>query len=463
MSLFVREKSFYKTFFTLTVIIGLQNVITFGINLSDNLMIGGYSESALSGVALANQIQFVLQMLVMGVGEGMVIMSARYWGAKNIGSIKKISSIGMRISILVGLVMWAIIFFFPEAVLSLFTNDVNVIAEGTNYLKIICFSYIFFSITSILVAILRSVETVKIGFILSTSTLIINVCLNYILIYGHFGFPSLGVQGAAIATLTSRIIELIIIIIFVKRFDQKIYLKLRDFLQFELDLFKQYINLGSPIIMSNFIWGLAMAVQTAILGHMGAAAIAANSIATTIFGIVAVAVFASASATTVLIGKTIGEGNVNKIKSYAKTLQILYLIIGFCTGIILFFTKDFVLDFYTISTEARSLALQFMTVLSITVCGTAYQMPALTGIVRSGGDTKFVLINDTIFMWMIVLPASALCAFVFELSPLITFICLKSDQILKCFVAIVKVNRFKWIRTFDSAADEMEEKVLKAN
>ncbi|MBS4194282.1 MATE family efflux transporter [Lederbergia citri] len=463
MSLFVREKSFYKTFFTLTVIIGLQNIITFGINLSDNLMIGGYSEYALSGVALANQIQFVLQMLVMGVGEGMVIMASRYWGAKNIVSIKKISSIGMRISILVGLIMWAIIFFFPEAVLSLFTKDANVISEGTKFLKIICFSYIFFSITSILIAILRSVETVKIGFILSISTLIINVCLNYILIYGHFGFPSLGVQGSAIATLTSRIIELMIIIIYVKRFDQKIYLKLRDFIHVELDLFKQYINLGSPIIMSNFIWGLAMAVQTAILGHMGAAAIAANSIATTVFGIVAVAVFASASATTVLIGKTIGEGNVNKIKSYAKTLQILYVIIGFFTGVLLFLTKGLVLDFYTISEEARSLALQFMTILSISVIGTAYQMPALTGIVRSGGDTKFVLINDTIFMWMIVLPASALCAFVFNLSPLITFICLKSDQILKCFVAIVKVNRFRWIRTFDSKENEIDEKILKAN
>ncbi|MBS4199299.1 MATE family efflux transporter [Bacillus sp. FJAT-49732] len=463
MSLFVREKSFYKTFFTLTVIIGLQNIITFGINLSDNLMVGGYSEYALSGVALANQIQFVLHMLVMGVGEGVVIMASRYWGAKNIVSIKKISSIGMSLAISVGLIMWAIIFFFPEDVLSLFTKDVNVISEGTKFLQIICFSYVFFAITSILLAILRSVETVKIGFILSTSTLIINVCLNYILIYGHFGFPSLGVQGSAIATLTSRIIEFIIIIIFVKRFDQKIYLKLRDFFNIEFGLFKQYINLGSPIIMSNFIWGLAMAVQTAILGHMGAAAIAANSIATTVFGIVAVAVFASASATTVLIGKTIGEGNVNKIKSYAKTLQILYLIIGFCTGVLLFITKGLVLDFYSISEEARSLALQFMTVLSITVCGTAYQMPALTGIVRSGGDTKFVLINDTIFMWMIVLPASALCAFVFELSPLITFICLKSDQILKCFVAIVKVNRFKWIRTFDSAADEVDGKILKAN
>ncbi|TVY11364.1 MATE family efflux transporter [Paenibacillus cremeus] len=449
MSLFVREKSFYKTFFTLTAIIGLQNIITFGVNLSDNLMIGGFSESALSGVAIANQIQFVLQMLVMGVGEGLVIMASRYWGAKDIESIKKISSIGMRLSILVGLMMWVVVFLFPQVCLSLFTNNESVISEGEKFIKIISFSYFFFSITSILLATMRSVETVKIGFILSSTTLIVNVCLNYLLIYGHYGFPKLGVQGAAVATLSARIIELIIVCIYVKYFDRKIQLKLRDFFKMELPLFKQYLSLGSPILMSNFIWGLAMGTQTAILGHMGAAAIAANSIATTVFQIVSVVVFASASATTVVIGKTIGEGHIDKIKAYAKTLQILYLFVGVFTGILLFFTKDHVLDFYTISSEARVLALQFMTVLSITVVGTAYQMPSLTGIVRSGGDTKFVLYNDTIFMWLIVLPASALSAFVFDLSPYIIFICLKSDQILKCFVAIVKVNRFKWIRGFE--------------
>ncbi|GAE07166.1 Na++ driven multidrug efflux pump [Paenibacillus sp. JCM 10914] len=202
--------------------------------------------------------------------------------------------------------------------------------------------------------------------------------------------------------------------------------------------------------MSNAIWGLAMGAQTAILGHMGESAIAANSIANTIFQMVTVIVYASASATAVIIGKTIGEGRMGTIKTYAKTLQLLYVLLGLVTGAVLFFIKDYVLGLYAISSEAKTLALHFMTVLSITVVGTAYQMPALTGIVRSGGDTRFVLYNDLIFMWLIVLPSSALCAFVFDLSPLTVFICLKSDQILKCFVAIVKVNRFRWIRAFAS-------------
>lgn len=450
MSLWVRETSFYKSFFRLTLMIALQNVITLGVNLSDNLMLGGYSESALSGVALANQIQFILHMLVMGAAEGLVILSSRNWGAKNMEAIKKSASIGMRIALLVSILMWMIVFLFPHACMSLFTNETRVIAEGAQYLRIICFSYMFFAITNVLLATLRSVEIVRIGFIVSLSTLIINVCLNYVLIYGHLGFPKMGVSGSATATLVARIIETVIVITFIKRFDRRLMLKLKDFFRIDKELFKQFLRIGSPILMANALWACAMGAQSAILGHMGESAIAANSVATTVFQLVTVITYASASATAVIIGKTIGEGHVSKIITYSKTMQMLYVAIGLMTGLVLFITKDYVTGLYSISADAKTLAVQFMTVLSITVVGTAYQMPALTGIVRSGGDTKFVLYNDFIFMWLVVLPASTICAFVLDLSPLLTFICLKCDQILKCFVAIVKVNRFKWIRTFNT-------------
>lgn len=450
MSLFVRESRFYHTFFRLTLIIGLQNVISFGVNLSDNIMLGGYSEAALSGVALANQIQFLLQMLVMGAAEGLVILASRAWGAGDVAPVKKAASIGMRTALLLSLLLWGIVFFFPHASLSVFTNDAEVISEGVKYVRIICFSYLFFAVTNIMLAALRSVETVRVGFYVSLSTLIINICLNYVLIYGHLGFPELGIRGSAIATLSARIIETVIVLIYVKKFDAKVRFKLKDFRKIELPLFRRYLAVGSPILMSNAVWGFAMGAQTAILGHLGAASIAANSIATTIFQIVTVITYASASATAVVIGKTIGAGQTDKIKPYSKTLQLLYLLIGICTGLILFITKGYVLHFYSVSEDAKALAMQFMTVLSVTVIGTAYQMPALTGIVRSGGDTRFVLYNDFIFMWLIVLPSSALCAFVWGLSPVVVFICLKSDQILKCFVALVKVNRYKWVRMFGS-------------
>lgn len=189
-----------------------------------------------------------------------------------------------------------------------------------------------------------------------------------------------------------------------------------------------------------------MAVQTAILGRLGKPVISANSIATTIFQVVSVISYGAASSSSILIGKTIGENRIDKVRKYAKTLQILYLFIGLGTGVILFCFKDAVVGLYAVSEETRRLAIQFITVLSISVCGTSYQVAVLTGIVRGGGDTRFVLFNDMIFMWGLVIPSAALSAFVFHFPPLIVFICLKADQILKCFVAVVKVNRYTWIR-----------------
>ncbi len=448
--LFVKDKGFYKTFFVLTLSIALQNVIVFSVNLADNIMLGAYNETALSGVALVNQIQFLLQMLIMGIGEGMIVLAARYWGRGDIESIRKVTNIGLRLGIICSLLLFSAVFFFPDFCLGLFTNDAAVIGEGVQYLKIICFSYLFFAMTNVLISTLRSVETVKIAFIVSFSTLIINVCLNYVLIYGNFGAPRLGARGAAIATLTARIIEFIIMFVYIKYFDKKILLRMKHLKKIDFTYLKSFFKIGIPVVASNALWGIAMGVQTAILGHMGAAAIAANSIATTIFQILSVVAYGSSSATAVVIGKTIGEGKNDLVKQYAVTLQMLYLGIGIASGIGLYLFKDFILQFYTISEETRQLALQFITVLSVTIIGTTYEVACLVGIVRSGGDTKFVLYNDTIFMWMIVIPASALSAFVFHLSPLIVFICLKSDQILKCFVAVIKVNRFRWIRNIDT-------------
>lgn len=441
------KKSFYKSFFKLTAMLAMQNILTFSVNLADNIMLGTYSESALSGAALVNQIQFLLQMAVMGVGEGVIVLSSQYWGKRQTEPLKKIANIAMKIALAVSAVLFLAVFLFPRGALSLLTNERNVIDEGIKYLAIICFSYPMFAVTNSLLAVLRSVETVRIGFIVSGSTLCINICLNSLLIYGNFGFPEMGIAGAAVATLVSRTVETAIVCLYCKFKDKKIALTLSDFLKrSDRELFGDYLKVGLPVILSNAVWGIAMAVQTAILGRLGASSIAANSIATTVFQIMTVVSYASSSATSVLVGKTIGAGGIDSVKRYIKPLQLIYLAIGILTGTALFLSRGVIIDFYSVSKETAELAMQFMAVLSVTAVGTSYQVAVLTGIVRGSGETQFVLYNDSIFMWLIVIPSAALCAFVFKTPPVIVFICLKSDQILKCFVAFVKVNMFKWGR-----------------
>ncbi|MDR3086083.1 MAG: MATE family efflux transporter, partial [Christensenellaceae bacterium] len=235
-------------------------------------------------------------------------------------------------------------------------------------------------------------------------------------------------------------------------------MKIGDFLRFDAALFWDYIKVGLPVIGAGAVWGLAMGVQTAILGRMGSSAIAANSIQGTIFSILTVLSYGGASAASVTTGKIIGRGDGGKLREYVRSMQLLFLLLGCLACGLLLGCKDLILQFYQVTPETYALAGQFLNVVAFTSIGTSYQVACLTGIVRGGGDTKFVLINDTIFMWLVVLPASALCAFVWNLPPVIVFLALKSDQILKCFVAIWHVNfhGYRWVRKLTKASPAAE-------
>ena len=446
MKLFVKDRNFYKTFFSMTGIIAMQNLITFAVNLADNVMIGGYSQTALSGVAMVNQIQFLLQMLMLGTGSAIGVLGAQYWGKKELQPIRKATSIGVLLGAIIAAVLMGLVFFFPRQAVGLLTNEQSVIAEGSKYLVIICFSYVPFAISNNLLSALRSVETVKIGFVVNLLALVVNIVLNYGLIYGRLGMPEMGVEGAAIATLTARLTEFAVVAVYVLLLDKKICWRPGHLLHIDRLMFKDYIRVGMPLILANGIWGIAMSVQTAILGRLGEDTIAANSIATTIFQVVSVVAYAASNASSVITGKTVGEGDIPRVKAYTRTMQILFLAIGVVTGAVLFSCTDLIIGLYDVTPAAAELSRQFILVLSVTVVGTAYQCSCLTGIVTGGGDTKFVLINDLIHQWLIVIPAAFLSAFVFPAPLWVVFACLKADQILKCFVAIVKVNRYRWIR-----------------
>ncbi len=445
MKLFVRDKKFYKAFLSMTAILALQNLITFAVNLADNVMIGSYSQTAMSGVAIVNQVQFLLQMLMLGTGSAIGVLGSQYWGKKELTPIRKVTSIGLTFGIIFAAAMTVLVLALPRQVLGLLTNEQAVIDEGVKYLQIICFSYIIFGITQNLLSALRAVETVRIGFVVNLLALVVNIILNYGLIGGNLGMPELGVKGAAIATLSARVVEFLVVVIYVLFFDKKICWRPKHLLHMDKTMLRDYVRVGLPLILSNGLWGIAMSVQTAILGRLGDDTIAANSIATTLFQVVSVVCYASGNASAVVIGKTVGEGDIPRVKAYAKTLQIIYIIIGILSGATLFFSRNLILGLYDVTPAADALARQFITLLSVSVVGTSYQCAALTGIVTGGGDTKFVLINDLIHQWLIVIPGAFLSAFVFHWPLWATFLCLKSDQILKCFVAVIKVNRYKWI------------------
>lgn len=443
----MKDKALYRHLFSLALPIALQNMISFSVSLTDNMMVGRLGEVAISGVYVCNQIQIVLQMLVVGLGTAQLVLAAQYWGKNDKESVKDIVSIAVKFAVICAVIFWITVFFFPTQLLGLYTNNPEVIMEATKYIKIFCFSYVFFAISNVLLASMRCIGTVKIGLYVSIISFFINVLLNWILIFGRFGFPAMGIRGSATATLITRIIEFFVVAYYVLVVDKKLVLKARDFLRMNSVLIKDFLRYGLPVLLGDLLWGMNLTVQGAIVGRLGTSSISAVSIANTLFSVISVGVYGTASASAVIVGNAVGEGDREHIKYISRKFQKVFLYIGVGTGLFLFAIKDLVLSFYEISSDTLSIARAIMIVLSITVVGTAYQMSTLTGIVRAGGAVHFVLVNDLIFIWGVVIPLSYIMAFVFHMPTWIVFLCLKSDQLLKCIVAVIKVNRYDWIKT----------------
>jgi len=442
----VKKTEFYKTLLMLAVPMVLQNLLSISVTLADNIMVGQLGETAVAGVMVANQVQNLLAALTFGISATLVILAAQYWGKRDIESVKAVASIGIKVALAVGLAVSIAVIAAPAAVLRIFTDEAAVIAEGVRYIRILAFSYVFFCLTQTLMGAMRCVEVVRIGVVVSFSTLIISVALNYILIFGNLGFPALGIEGAAIATLTARVMEAVIMIVYVRFIDQKLKIRFLELVATNRQLLSDFFRYGMPVMVGDVSWAMVGTAQVAILGRLGEAAMAANSITVVLFMLITVVIWGVSGASSVIIGKTVGSGDYDLVKQYARTMQLIFVAIGLITGFGIFALRDVFISLYNFSGETQLLARQFMTIMSLSVIFTAYHAPCFVGIIRAGGDTKFVFIVDAICGWLQVLPMAFVAAFVFDAPAWVVFFFLRSDQFYKWIIAIIKTNRFKWIK-----------------
>lgn len=461
MAVFTKDRSFYRSLVTLAVPISLQNLVTFAVSFADNVMIGSLGDDAISGVYIGGQLQSVLQMFVGGIEGAILILAAQYWGKKDTQSIRKVVSIGIKFALAVGLLSSLVAVLFPQWVIRAFTTEPGVIQEGAAYVQIVGFTYLFFSVSQVMIAAMRSVETARIGLYISCMALVINVCLNYVFIFGHFGFPAMGVRGAALATLVSRILEMCVGIGYVFFVDQKLRFGLKDLLHTDRQLLRDFIRYGLPVIGGQVVWAINSLANTKILGYYSAGVIAAASITGMLHNLVYVWMNGMSSAVGIITGKTVGAGQYEKMKEYSKTVQMIFLFVGLISGAAVFLARDGFISLYNASPEAQAYSRQFINVISVTIIGTCYQAACLFGLVKSGGDISFVFKNDTIFVFLVVIPSSLLAMWL-GAPPWVVFACLKCDQILKCFVAIVKINRYNWMKnlTRDNTSQEEKERAV---
>lgn len=444
---FTQDRDFYRQLFSLLIVVALQNLVAYSVNMADNIMLGSYSQNALSGAAVVNQIFFLVQQLTLSIGDSLVALGAQYWGQKRPQPIRTLTGTALKLAAGCGIVLILLCTILARPILTLFTPDEAILAEGLRYLSVIKFTFLLFLVTNVLLASLRSVKTVQISFSIAVVSLIINVFINYALIFGHFGCPELGIVGAATGTLIARSIELLIVLIYLWKGDKKLRL-LSDFSLFRKDklLSFDYRKTAVPVIFSSMLWAVSVPLQTAVLGHLSSDAIAANSVATTFYQYLKVIVVAMSSSSAVMIGSAIGKGEQKRIRSDARTLSVIDLGLGACLALILFLLRGPLLSFYALTDSAMVMADHLIIIMSVVMVGMSYQMPVGSGIIRGGGDVKFMLYLNLISVWCIVTPLSFASAFWWRWPVEWVVLMLQSDQIFKCIPIFLRFRTYRWAR-----------------
>lgn len=437
------KKNFYRTVFSLVIPMAIQNLINVGISSTDVIMLGMVDEKVLSGASLGSQVQFVLSLILFGITSGASVLVAQYWGRGETKTIEKIMGLALKISVSVGVLFFLVTFFFPKAIMGILTNDEVVIAEGTKYLKIVAVTYILMSVNIVYLNIMRSVEKVTISSIVYLTGLIVNVIVNGFLIFGP---PKLGIRGAAIGTLVAMSVELVIVIVYDRKFNNIIPFNLSCLKGITPEVKKDFMKISGPVIINEMMWGLGGSVVAAILGHLGSDAVAANSVTQVVKQLAMVVSFGVANATAIILGKTIGEGNVERAREYGKRFVKLCIFSGFISSIIVLLARPIAMGVMDLEGQAAEYLSFMMFVMAYYVIGQAFNTTLIVGIFRAGGDTTIGLIIDMGFLWGIAIGVGFIAAFVLELPVKIVYVILMSDEVLKIPVCIWRYKTYKWLK-----------------
>ena len=442
----IDRRKFYKTVLALVVPMALQNLINVGVTAADVIMLGAVGEKALSGASLAGQIQYIMTLFLFGLTSGATVLTAQYWGKGDRDAIEKILGMAVKAAVCVTALFTVSALAVPELLMQVFTNDPVVVSEGVKYLRIVAFTYIMMGVTQAYLYIMRSVERVVVATVVYLLSLICNIIMNAIFIFGLLGLPKMGVAGAALGTLCARILEVVLVAIYARLFNREIRLRFKYVLHTDKILFSDFMRYALPVVVNEVLWGLGTAANTAILGHMGSAAVAANSVAQVARQLATVVSFGLSSAAAIYLGKTIGERKFDHARAYAKRFIILSVVMGVIGGGLILIASPVVISFLSLSATARYYLKMMFYVMSYFVIAQAFNTTMVVGIFRSGGDTKFGLIMDVSTMWGCSILLGALAAFVLHWSVPAVYVLLMSDELIKAPITLIRYRSFKWLK-----------------
>lgn len=437
--------NFYQKMIRIAAPIMLQQAVTSGLALVDNMLVGQLGDSAVAGVALANQVYTIMSLVIFGLSSGTSIFIAQFWGREDERNIRKVLGLSLTLGISVSLAFSILSFLFPSAILGIFSEDEQVVRIGAEYLRIVCIYYPFFAISMIFSSALRSTRHVHLPMAVSGIALMINTSLGYLLIFGKLGLPAMGVRGAAYAIIFARLLECGFMVALTYLSHAPVAATPGEMLSFDLPFAKQVLKTSLPVIINETFWSIGYTMYSLVYAHISTEAITATNVANNIENLMFIPFIAIGQTCAIMVGNEIGAGNLDE--AYNVTRKILRLAIGggLLMGLAMFFCMDAILGIYQITDSARSYARQVMIILECLFCVKSSNYIMFIGILRGGGDTKFALVFEMSSMWLYGVPLACVLAFVFHLPVNWVYAGVISEEALKFCIAWWRYFSKKWI------------------
>lgn len=439
------DKIFYKSLFTIAIPIMLQNLVNSFVNMVDTVMIGQLGTVEIAGVGLANNFFFLLNMLLFGAASGAGVFTAQFWGKKDIAGIRKNTGLCIIIVVLIASFFTLVSLFAPEQVLRLYTKDPAVIKTGAEYLKTVAPCFIPFAISFVFTLVMRTIEKVKLAMVVTVVSLSANMLLNWVLIFGIGPFPALGVKGAALATVSARLIEVILLVSISYSKKYALAGTLKELFGFDLLFVKRYFIIALPVIINELLWSVGVALQSVIFARTHTDAIAAFNIVNTLSQLTWVVFIGLGNGGSVLIGKKIGEGQEQTARDYASRLTLFAPLLAIGVALFIIPISWTLPLFFNVSENVFVIISGMIIILACSYPFRAFNMSMIIGVCRAGGDTVYSVFYDIIFTWLVTLPLAAAASFIFGLPAWVVYLCVASEDPLKMIFGIARLRSGKWL------------------
>jgi putative MATE family efflux protein len=443
---FLFEKDFMRSLFKVAIPIAMQNIISFGVNAMDSVMLGKLGDVAVAGANLGGQPFFLLMVIGFGLAGGGSVMIAQYWGQGRVNVIRRIMRISQLSTFVLAGIFTFICYAFPTNVMRLFSHEDVVVRAAASYLKMLSLSFLVYSISNNYLVSLRAVESVRFSTLVYAMSFFVNVFANYAFIFGKFGAPKLGIVGAALGTVIARIFEFVFSIVYMYKFETKVGYKIHTMFNIDTDLVPDVLTHAIPVTMNESVWGIGAVVTNGIIGRIGSVFVAANSIAGVMSQLAQVMIFGIGNAALVVCGKIIGSGDYKHGQKAANTIMVLSFVFGILGSILILALRNPFLTLYNVTPLAKEYALKMMLILAMVQPIASLDTVNIVGILRGGGDAKTALALDACGMWLINIPICILLGIVLKLPAHWIFLGMHSDVFIKTMISVPRILSGKWIK-----------------